>query len=89
MDTLITSEEILEAIKLIKVNKSPGRDALPGEFYKTFAETLAPSLAELCNLVMKTGKMPPSWAQARIIIIPKPEKDLTSAKSYRLISLLN
>ena len=32
----ITSEEMESVIKNLPTNKSPGSDAFPGEFYKTF-----------------------------------------------------
>ncbi len=46
-DRDISIEEIKEAIKQTKPNKSPGSDGLTHEFYKTFIEVLTPILWEL------------------------------------------
>lgn len=40
-------EEIKEAIKQTKKNKSPGSDGITHEFYKTFEEILAPILGKV------------------------------------------
>ncbi len=46
-DHPITLAEILESIKYLKVNKSPGIDGLTSEFYQRFAKDLAPFLLEI------------------------------------------
>ena len=44
-----STEEIIQAIKLLKNNKSPGVDELPAEFVKAFPEA---AIGELHNLLM-------------------------------------
>lgn len=48
-DRPITLVEVLESIKNVKVNKSPGVDGLTSEFYQRFAKDLAPFLLEVIN----------------------------------------
>ena len=56
----ITQEEILETIKKLPNNKSPGLDGLTYEFYKLTEEYSVPALEIIFNQVLSTGIMPPS-----------------------------
>ena len=38
---------------------------------------------------MRIGYLPKAWKHAKVIMVPKPGKDLSSAKNYRPISLLS
>lgn len=40
----VSIQEILDTIKTLKNNKSPGTDGFPGEFYKSFREEITPVL---------------------------------------------
>lgn len=59
------------------------------EYYKTFAHILVKPLMAACNKVPERGELPPSWRQANIIVLPKPDRDPLQARSYRPICLLN
>ena len=54
----------------------------------TFAAKLAPSIASLFNLSMKTGKLPDEWKLANVLPIPK-NSHIQDLQSYRPISLLS
>ncbi len=43
-DQDIVLEEVVDAIKYLKCNKSPGHDGIAADFYKQFSDTLAPFL---------------------------------------------
>jgi len=56
---------------------------------KKFREELTPNLLKLFQKISKEGKLPNSFHEATITLIPKPHKDATKKANYRPISLMN
>ena len=81
--------KLKQSSKKLPTHKSPGPDGFTGEFYKAFKEELTPILQRLFENIQTDGRLPNSFYEASIILIPKPDKDTTKKENCRPISLMN
>ena len=79
----ITAEETEAVIKKLPSHKSPGPDGFTGEVYKAFKEELTPILHILLQKIQNDGRLPNSFYEASIILIPKPHKDTTKKRKLQ------
>ena len=78
-----------KTLNKILANKSPGPDGFTAEFYQKFRAELTLILLKLFQKIAEEGKLPNSFYEATITLIPKPDKDSTKKENYRPISLMN
>ena len=85
----LTLEEISEALKDMKNNKSPGSDGFPSEFFKVFWRQLGPFVLRSLNEGFRSGELSNTQKEGVIICIPKSESNRELIKNWRPITLLN
>ena len=86
-DFIITRKSIIDCIKYLKPNSSPGPDSLPSKFFKQFADQLSVPLQTIFNRSFEEGKLPNEWKSATVVPILKNKGKATDPSNYRPISL--
>ena len=83
----ITTEQVLAAIKNSKNDNSTGPDNI--NHLKNIGNNGLQYITNIYNAAINDNKIPHVWKLAKIIPIPKPNKDINTGTSYRPISLLS
>ena len=77
---VITLDECSKVLNSFAINKTPGNDGLPIEFYQTFWNAVGELLVESFNESFIKGEMSPSQRQAVITLIEKKDQDRCDLK---------
>lgn len=89
LESPFSKEEFITATRSMQNGKSPGPDGYPSEFFKKFANELAPILLSVYEESFNSGSLPETMRQAVISLIHKKGKNILECSSFRPISLLN
>ena len=82
----ITGEEVRKKLLKLKIDKSPGPDAIHPRLLKELAEEVSPALACIYNTSLKIGSLPDDWKTAQVKAIYKKGAK-KEPKNYRPVSL--
>jgi hypothetical protein len=85
----ITEAELSGVVRKLPLRKSPGPDGLPYEWYRTYLSVLSPVLLDLFNGILRGEAPPTSWFATTLTLIPKPDRDHSSLRNWRPITLAN
>ena len=84
----VTGSEIFKAINDMNVNKAPGLDGIPIEFYLKFWDIIKDEFIEIVTNIVNGTLLNESQRKAIITLIPKDGGDLSLLKSWRPVSLI-
>lgn len=82
-------EEVIDAVKRIKLKKAPGPDNLPPEVVKAVANRNGTAVQKIMNGCLRRAEFPTDWKTARLILIEKPRGDGANTTTYRPICLID
>uniref|UniRef100_A0A6M2DQF2 Putative rna-directed dna polymerase from mobile element jockey n=1 Tax=Xenopsylla cheopis TaxID=163159 RepID=A0A6M2DQF2_XENCH len=85
----ISPNEIQKEITRMKPKSAPGSDKITPIMLKNLPLKGILFMCNIYNAILQFNYWPNIWKIAKMIVIPKPKKDLTSLNSYRPISLLS
>ena len=84
----INEEEVREALSKMKQGKAGGPTGVTVDMTKTSGEIRVEWITDLCNGVIREGKIPKHWQSSIIVPVYKGKGDTMQCSSYRAIKLL-
>jgi hypothetical protein len=87
-DFLIDNEDLKMAVGKCDPRKAAGVDRMPGVLIRLLAERRPSVLLGVLNGFNSCGRIPAVWKVARVVLIPKPNRDPATSSAYRPISTL-
>jgi hypothetical protein len=85
---IFRDEEVREAIRRMKEEKAAGPTGVVAEMFKAMGEDGVRRMTELCNEVVREGKIPEDWSRSWMVSIYKGKGDALECGSYRGVKLL-
>ena len=85
---LLTTEELMSAIKTLKAGKAPSSDNLHPEFFLHLDHPCLEWVWKLLLYSLQSNKLPKIWKIAKVVAVLKPNKPADAPGSYCPISLL-
>ena len=89
INRLPTFDEMIEAVKQIPNDKSPGNDAIPAEAFKCIGDTSLSKLYEIATEIWREEKVSQDLQDSKCVQLYKSKEDKSDCNNYHGISLLN
>lgn len=86
---VLSPGQVQRVIRRTKLRKAPGPDGISNEALRHLPPHTVARLTQLFNGILRFGYFPDSWKLGRIIMLPKPGKNVLKPESYRPITLLS
>ena len=84
----ILRSEVEDAMKSLKLGKSPGTDNIPAELLIAAGGNIVDVYTIICNHIQNNEEWPTEWTKSIIITIPK-KGNIKLCNNYRTLSLIN
>ena len=89
-NSFLSLNEVKQSVFSLKLNSTPGLDAITAEYLRQFFDLLEKLLFSFFSACIHFRYFPSAWKKSLVIIIPKIGKDnYDLPSSYRPISLLS
>jgi hypothetical protein len=85
----LSQEEVRKSIAKMKCNKASGPSEVVSDMLKAAGESCVPWVTDLCNAIVKEGKIPEDWNMSWMVNVYKGKGDAMECGSYRGIKLLD
>lgn len=85
----ISLEEVRDAVAAMKVGKAAGPSGVVAEMLKAAGEAGVQWVTDLCNSIVKEGRIPDDWKKSWLLCLYKGKGDALDCGSYRGIKLLD
>ena len=87
-------DEVMEWVRVTlsgtKNNSAAGPDGVGYRLIKSVRDTrLGSEVMDEVVAALQGGYIPDIWRDMRVVLIPKPGRDLTQTKNWRLLNLIN
>ena len=88
-DNVVTEEELSATLTDMQNGSSPGPDGFTAKFFLVFWTELKELITSAVNEIFQKGKMPDSFKESIVTLIPKKSRPKTRVSCLRPINLLN
>jgi len=85
----ITTSEVRTAISKMKSGKAAGPSGIAAEMLKAAGEDGVTWVTDICNSIVREGKIPSDWRKSWLVCVYKGKGDALDCGSYRGIKLLD
>src|SRR5260221_14364496 len=85
----ISTNEVRAAIAKMKIGKAAGPSGVVAEMLKAAGEAGILWVTDVCNAIVKEGRIPVDWRKSWMVNVYKGKGDALECGSYRGIKLLD